>query len=92
MAEQGLLPTHLATCAILVCSACQFGKASKRPWRRKTRRNGAEVERAQAPGDVISVDQMVSQTPGLITQMAGFLTKDRYTLQGLSALIGTKTL
>ena len=30
-AEQGLLPTRLATCAIPVCSACQFGKASKRP-------------------------------------------------------------
>ena len=29
MAEQGLLPTRLATCAIPVCSACQFGKASK---------------------------------------------------------------
>ena len=79
MAEQGLLPTRLATYAIPVCSACQFGKASKRPWRQKTRRNGAEVERSQTPGDVISVDQMISQTPGLIAQMAGFLTKDRYT-------------
>ena len=79
MAEQGLLPTRLATCAIPVCSACQFGKSSKRPWRQKTRRNGAEVERAQSPGDVISVDQMISRTPGLIAQMEGFLTKDRYT-------------
>ena len=79
MAEQGLLPTQLSTCAIPVCSACQFGKSSKRPWRKKTRRNGAEFERAQDPGDVISVDQMISRTPGIITQMAGFLTKDRYT-------------
>ena len=31
MAEQGLLPTRLATYAIPVCSAYQFGKASKRP-------------------------------------------------------------
>ena len=67
MAEQGLLPTRLANCAIPVCSACQFRKASKRPWRQKTRSNGAEVERAQDPGDVISVDQMISRTPGLIT-------------------------
>ena len=79
MAEQGLLPKRLATCNIPVCSACQFGKASKRPWRQKTRKNGAEVEPAQHPGDVISVDQMISRTPGLIAQMAGFLTKDRYT-------------
>ena len=79
MAEQGLLPTCLATCVIPVYSACQFGKSSKRPWRQNTRRNGAEVERAQAPGDVIRVNQMISRTPGLIAQMAGFLTKDRYT-------------
>ena len=79
MAEQGLLPTRLATCAIQVCNACQFGKASKRPWRQKTRKNGAEVERAQAPGDVISMYQMNSRTPGLIAQMEGFLSKDRYT-------------
>ena len=32
MAKQGLLPTRLVTCAIPVCSACQFGKASKHPW------------------------------------------------------------
>ena len=79
MAEQGLLPTRLATCAIPVCSACQFDKDSKRPWRQKTRRNGSEVERAQASGDVISMDQMISRTPGIIAQMAGFLTKYRYT-------------
>ena len=79
MAEQGLLPTYLTTCAIPLCSACQFSKASKRPWRQQTGRNGAEVERAQALGDVIIVDQMILQTPGLIVQMAGFLTKYRYT-------------
>ena len=79
MDEQGLLPTRLATCNIPVCSAFQFGKASKRPWRQNTRRNGAEVERAHAPGDVVSVDQMISRTPGLIAHMAGFITKDRYT-------------
>ena len=79
MDEQGLLPTRLATCAIPVCSACKFGKASQRPWRQNTRRNGVEVEREEAPVDVISVDQIISQTPGLIAHMAGFLTKYRYT-------------
>ena len=45
IAEQALLPTRIDTCAIPVCSASQFGKASKRPWLQKKRRNGAEVER-----------------------------------------------
>ena len=30
------------------------------------------------PGEVVSVDQLVSPTPGLIAQMIGFLTKQRY--------------
>ena len=30
------------------------------------------------PGEVISVDQMVSPVPGLIAQMVGFLTRQRY--------------
>ena len=30
------------------------------------------------PGDVVSVDQMVSQTPGLMAQMAGFLMTKRH--------------
>ena len=30
------------------------------------------------PGQVVSVDQLVSPTPGLIAQMTGFLTKQRY--------------
>ena len=30
------------------------------------------------PGEVILVDQMVSPTPGLVAQMSGRLTKERY--------------
>ena len=38
MDKQGLLPTRLTTCAIPVCSACQFNKASKLPWRKKDKK------------------------------------------------------
>ena len=31
-----------------------------------------------APGDCVSIDQLQSTTPGLIAQMRGFLTKERY--------------
>ena len=31
------------------------------------------------PGDTVSVDQLISQTPGLIAQMSGILTTQRYT-------------
>ena len=79
MARQGLLPKQLATCNIPICSACQYGKVSKRPWRQKTIRTRKIGYKPTTPGEVVSVDQMISATPGLIAQMSRFLTKDRYT-------------
>ena len=32
MAKQRVLPHHLSNCAIPVCSACQYAKATRQPW------------------------------------------------------------
>ena len=71
-------PKRLANCDIPICSACQYGKATRRPWRQKTNKNLAEVEPSSRPGDCVSVDQSIAGTPGLIAQLAGFMTKERY--------------
>ena len=77
MAHQGILPRRLAQCKIPSCSTCLYGKAAKRAWQSK---QGKQRQRNETlkPGEVISVDQMVSPVPGLITQMVGFLTKQRF--------------
>ena len=77
MARQGILPRRLAHCKIPSCSACLYGKATKRAWRSKQGKQRQE-KKALKPGEVISVDQMVSPVPGLIAQMVGFLTRQRY--------------
>ena len=77
MAHQGILPRRLAQCKIPSCSACLYGKATKRAWRSKQERQ-SQQNQVLKPGKVISVDQMVSPVPGLIAQMVGFLTKQRY--------------
>ena len=77
MARQGILPKKLAHCKIPSCSACLYGKATKRAWRSKLGKKRAE-KKSFNPGEVISVDQMVSPVPGLIAQMVGFLTRQRY--------------
>jgi len=51
-----------------------FGKATRSPWRHKPRRDWNRKE-VTCPGEVVSVDQMVSPTPGIIVQR---LTKERY--------------
>ena len=77
MARQGILPQRLAKCKIPSCSACLYGKATKRAWQSKQERQ-SQRKQVLKPGQVISVDQMVSPVPGLIAQMVGFLTKQRY--------------
>ena len=77
MALQGILPRRLAHCKIPSCSTCLYGKVTKRAWRSKLGKQRQE-KKALKPGEVISVDQMVSPVPGLIAQMVGFLTQQRY--------------
>ena len=79
MAAQGILPKRLAKCRIPVCSACLYAKATRKPWRGKPRLANDDSEgRPIKSGQVVSVDQLVSPTPGLIAQMTGFLTTKRY--------------
>jgi hypothetical protein len=78
LARQGIIPKRLEKCPVPVCSSCMYGKATKRQWRQKSAKNGNPPEKAENPGDVVSVDQMVSHTPGLIAQMTGWITKQRY--------------
>jgi hypothetical protein len=80
MATRGDLPARLANCTVPRCQACLFGKATRRAWRSKAPRNLKLPPTATSPGAVVSIDQMVSATPGLIAQMRGFLTRKRYTV------------
>ena len=54
-----------------------FAKAKRKRWRDKPRKI-YDSESVRKPGDCISVDQMVSPTPGLVAQMTGSLTSKRY--------------
>ena len=78
MARQGIIPRRLAKCDTPICTACMYGKATRRQWRHKIPASSKEPETPTKPGEVVSVDQMVSHTPGLIAQMTGFLLRKRY--------------
>jgi hypothetical protein len=77
MARQGTIPRRLAKCRIPLCTACVYSKQTRKPWRNKPAK--AQLEKANLnPGEVVSVDQMVSPTHGFIAQMMGILTTQRY--------------
>ena len=77
MANQGIIGRKYAKCQIPNCSACLYAKATKRKWRDKKRKEYT-ANRATNPGECVSVDQLVSPTPGLVAQMTGILTTKRY--------------
>jgi hypothetical protein len=78
MARDGTIPKQLANCPVPVCMACLYGKATRRPWRSRHPLDRKQALPATRPGQVVSVDQMKSPTPGLVAQMTGSLTKARY--------------
>ena len=78
MARHGTIPRRLATCRIPACAACMYSKATKRPWRNKKTKNSKGQNKASYPGEVVSVDQLTSPTPGLVAQLTGKLTNRRY--------------
>ena len=77
MAKQGLLPKKILKANVPICPACQYGKMHRKPWRTKgnhPKTSGVATE----PGQIVSVDQLESPTPGFIAQFKGTLTKQRY--------------
>ena len=76
LARQGGLPKRLANCKVPVCTACMYGKATRRPWRIKGHRG--TLDTMTSPGQCVSVDQMISKTPGYIAHLRGTPTRDRY--------------
>ena len=75
MASQGDLPKRLATVIPPFCAACKYGKQTKRPWR--TKGPQGHIHTTTQPGQVVSVDQLESTTPGFVAQLNGLLTTQR---------------
>jgi hypothetical protein len=72
IARLGFLPKQLASCPKPLCSSCEFGKAHQKA----TPTPGAPLDSDHLqPGDCVSVDQLESNTPGLVPQTKGALTK-----------------
>jgi len=79
LAEKGKLNRKFAKLKhkLPVCMSCMFGTAHRKPWRSKGEKGSIRKPTDNAPGKCVSIDQMISAQPGLIPQMAGFLTNLR---------------
>eukprot|EP00957_Ditylum_brightwellii_P008248 623649-Ditylum_brightwellii.AAC.1 len=68
------MPRHSSSVRSPKCDGCINGTISKHPWCTKSKQDSHRIRPAKAPWDCISVDQLESSTPGLITQLKGIPT------------------
>jgi len=73
----GLLSKKLQKCQNTVCPACLYGKQKCRPWQTKATPD-TKIKKTTFPGQCVSVDQLISRTPGLVAQTTGCLTTAHY--------------
>jgi hypothetical protein len=64
MARNGCLPTYLEECPLPVCPSCLYGKAKRRSTQTKAKRSINPTKAIRESGDCVSVDVLVSKTPG----------------------------
>jgi hypothetical protein len=80
MAKTGIIPKRLSGIQPLKCASCTYGDMTRRPWRTNKTSPGA-IKHASKPGEFVSVDQMVSTTPGFVAQLKSpVLTRRRYSV------------
>ena len=78
LARRGVLPKALEHVKRMpFCAACAFADASKRNWRVKGKHKGLRKS-TDKRGDKTSCDHLISHEPGLIAQVTGRLTYERY--------------
>jgi GAG-pre-integrase domain len=77
LARKGILPQRISKCKIPLCPACVFGKMTRRKWPSSASTTSITPDDCNV-GDMVSVYQLQSSTPGLIAQMKGIPTRRRY--------------
>lgn len=60
------------------CPGCAYGKARKHQSRYKCIHNKKNIRQGTSPGAVVSIDQLISPTPGFVPIHRGLLTTKRY--------------
>ena len=72
-------PKKLAKINPPVCVGCLFGAMTRVPWWGKEGSSKHTVFTTTKPGEIVSVDQLISTQVGSIAQLKESLTKQRYT-------------
>jgi hypothetical protein len=75
LALNNKIPKQLAKIKPPVCVGCLFGAMTRVLWQGKEGSSEHTVFTATKPGEIVSVDQLISTQVGFIAQLKGRLTK-----------------
>ena len=78
LARCGLTPKDLTNVEPPQCPGCAYGKAHRKPTRYKGAKNKKMIKPVTDPGQCVSVDQLISPTPGFVPTHRGTPTLQRY--------------
>ena len=70
-----LLLRRIINAKVPRCACCVFGSMKRNAWRNKGQ--PSKLKKTTRAGQVVSVDQMESDTPGFIAQLKGILTRQQ---------------
>ena len=76
--QLGHLPKKLLKVQPPKCAGCLYGAMTKRAWTHVPRSKRKAIKKATEPGQIVSIDQLESNTPGFIAHLKGHLTRKRY--------------
>ena len=77
LARCGIISKDLAHVHPPQCPGCAYGKAHRKPTRYKGVKNKNKIKPVNAPGQCVSVNQLVSPTPGFVPTHRGAPTLQR---------------
>ena len=60
------------------CAACIHSAAHKQPWQKWAQASNVHISSITSPSQCISINQIISQEPGFVAQLKGWLTTSRY--------------
>ena len=78
MAWCHLIPKDLANVDLPYCPGCAYGKVHHHQWQYKYIRNRKQLRQARVPRVMVSIDQLLSPTPGFVPIHRGSSTVKQY--------------
>ena len=78
MAKLVINSKKFETCDTPKYVACMYDKSICKPWRGRSRKIPHKPCQVTNHGQIVSVDQLASSSPGLVAQMTGILPTKRY--------------